>query len=238
MAAILPDIPTVEAAIVQMTNVFRDQHHLGAVRPNKKLSDAARAYAQYLAMSGRFSHTADGRQAGDRVASTGYAWCQVAENLALNLDSRGFESYTLANKAVQGWINSPGHRENLLSPYATEIGVGIARAPGNDPKYLSVQLFARPKDLEYEFQISNSTGQSVTYTFGGEQHVIEPSFAVTHTSCNPGELTFDAIGSGSAARPTAARYQASNGVVYVLKTDTNLGLRVDTAPLEKVDGHR
>jgi hypothetical protein len=233
MPAVLPDIPAVEIAIVEMTNAYRGENKLGDVRSNAALAAAARTYAKFLASSGQFSHTADGRGAGERIASAGYGWCQVGENLALHLDSRGFEARALAEKSVQGWINSPGHRENLLAPHMTEIGVGVVRAPGKDPKYISVQLFARPKSLEYEFQISNSSRESVSYTFGGETHEVKPSYAVTHTACSPGTLSFDKWGAGPSAKPLSMRYEASDGLVYVLKPDTAAGLRIDVAPLRK-----
>jgi hypothetical protein len=230
MPAIVPDAPTVEIAIVELTNAFRAENKLGAVKPNAALAAAARAYATYLANTGRFSHTADGRQAGERVQSTGYTWCQVGENLALHLDSRGFESRVLAKKSVEGWINSPHHRENMLAPHVTEIGVGVARAPGNEPKYISVQLFARPRSLQYEFQVSNTSQESVAYSFSGETHEVMPSFAVTHTACSPGVLSFYKVG----AKAVSLRYEAADGVVFTLKPDKALGVRVDVSPRQKV----
>jgi hypothetical protein len=235
MPAVLPDTPAVEIAIVEMTNTFRKQQRLDAVRPNVGLTAAARAYAAYLAKSGQFSHTADGREAGDRISAVGYAWCQMGENLALHMDSRGFEARALAEKSVQGWINSPGHRANMLTPYVTETGVGVARAPGSkDPKYISVQLFARPKSLEYEFQISNTSAEAVSYSFGGETHEVMPSFAVTHTSCMPSEVAFEKVGTGARAKALSMHYKASDGLVYVLKPDQASGLKVEVKPLEKV----
>ncbi len=231
MPAILTDIATVETEIVQMTNDFRGKHKLGDVRPNAELASAARAYAAYLAKSGAFSHTADGREAGDRVTSAGYEWCQVGENLALNADSGGFAALDLARKAVEGWINSPGHRANMLAPYATEIGVGVAKAPDKDPKFISVQLFARPKSLAYEFQISNSSREAVSYSFGGEEHEVRPSYAVTHTACAPSPLAFDKVGD----KAVAIRYQATGGVVYDLKADRKAGLKVEIRPLERAE---
>src|SRR5690606_22443535 len=106
MPAALPYLPNVEAATIELTMVYRGRQRLGDLKPNDALSEAARAYAVFLAKSGQFSHTADGRGAGERIASTGYAWCQVGENLAMHADSRGFLSRTLAEKAVEGWINS------------------------------------------------------------------------------------------------------------------------------------
>ncbi len=231
MTPTLPDLPAVEAAVIEMTNAFRAQQMLQDVQPNAQLTTAARAYAAYLAKNNAFSHTADGREAGDRVTAIGYQWCQVGENLALNLDSRGFASRDLAKKSVEGWINSPGHRENMLAPHATEIGVGVVRAPDKDPKFISVQLFARPKSMQYEFQISNSSKDTVTYSFGGETHQVAPSFAITHTACTPSPLTFDKAGS----KPVQARFEASDGVVYTLKPDKSKGLKVDVTAKQKVE---
>jgi hypothetical protein len=204
--------------VVDMTNTFRRQQKLDPIRPNATLTAAARAYAAFLAGTGEFSHTADGRQAGDRITAAGYAWCQMGENLAMHMEGHGFQSRDLAAKSVQGWINSPGHRANMLTPYVTETGVGVARAPGsNDPKYITVQLFARPKSLEYEFQISNTSTEAVSYSFEGETHEVMPSY-----------------GSGARAKSISMHYKASDGLVYVLKPDKATGLKVEVTPLEKV----
>ncbi|HEX2840274.1 CAP domain-containing protein [Hyphomicrobium sp.] len=230
MPAVLPDTPTVEAAIIEMTNAYRGKQKLGALTANADLTKAARAYAAYLAKNGQFSHTADGRQAGDRIASAGYVWCQVGENLALHVDSRGFESRVLAQKSVEGWINSPPHRANMVAPYMTDIGVGVARANNKDPKFISVQLFGRPQSLQYEFQVSNTTKQSVSYSFAGEEHEVQPSYAVTHSACNPSEISFDTFGS----KRLSMRYEALDGLVYKLKPDPASGVRVEITPLERL----
>ena len=146
--ATLPDLPQTEIAIVEMTNAFRKESRLGEVKPNAALTAAARAFAEYLAKTGKFAHEADGRQPAQRAEAAGYRYCLVAENLAMNLDSRGFETRALARAAVEGWKNSPGHRANMLQPTVTEIGVAVARAPDKDPKFISVQLFGRPEVAE------------------------------------------------------------------------------------------
>ncbi len=234
MPAVLPDTPVVESAIIAFTNAYRERQKLGTLTANPALTKAARAYAAYLAKSGQFSHTADGRQAGDRITSAGYAWCQVGENLAMHLDSRGFEARALAGKSVEGWINSPPHRANLVAPAMTEIGVGVARAPGKDPKFISVQLFARPQSLKVEFQISNTTREPVSYSFGGKAHEIKPRFAITHTSCAPGEISFDSFGGGLWPKALAMRYEAQDGLVYKLEPDATGGVRVAVSPRERV----
>jgi hypothetical protein len=234
MPAVLPDTPAVEAAIIEFTNAYRGRQKLGTLKANPALTKAARTYAAFLAKSGQFSHTADGREAGDRITSAGYAWCQIGENLALHVDSRGFEARALAQKSVEGWINSPPHRANLVAPHMTEIGVGVARAPDRDPKFISVQLFARPQSMQVEFQISNATREPVAYSFGGEAHEIKPRYAVTHTSCNPGEISFDSFGSGFWPKKLSMRYEARDGLVYRLEPDAAGGVRVAVTPLERV----
>lgn len=230
MPAVIPETPVVEAAIIELTNTFRGRQKLGALTANPELRAAARAYAAYLAKSGQFSHTADGRAVGDRITSAGYEWCQVGENLAMNLSSAGFESRALAQKSVEGWINSPPHRANLVAPDMTEIGVGVARAPGKDPKFISVQLFGRPQSLQYEFQISNTTRDSIGYAFGGETHELQPSHSMMHSACNPGEISFDTFG----GRRLSMRYQALDGLVYMLKPDAANGLKIEIAPIERI----
>lgn len=220
MTAILPDIPAVEVQVIEMTNRARAEQKLAPVKPDPKLSAAARAYAAFLARTNTFSHTADGRQSGDRINASGYRWCQMGENLASAQSSNGFAARELAAKAVEGWLNSPGHRKNLLSRDVTDIGVGTARVPSDSPKYVTVQLFARPQSLSYEFQISNATNTTVRYTFGGKSHEVKPSFAITHESCDPGTLSFE-LPAGS------RQFQPANGSVYVLSGDASGIVKVD-----------
>lgn len=125
----LPDLPQTEVAIVALTNALRKASALQEVKPNPALTAAARAFAAYLAKTGKFAHEADGRKPEDRAQAQGYQYCLVAENLAWNLNSRGFESAQLAREVVDGWKASPGHRENLLLQGATEIGVAVVRVP-------------------------------------------------------------------------------------------------------------
>lgn len=233
MSPDLPDLPKVEAAILEMTNAYRAQEGRGAVSVNVALQKAARQYAEHLARGKDFSHTADGREPAERAKSAGYRMCQIAENLSLNLDSRGFEARALARQAVEGWINSPGHRANLVAPSVTEIGIAVARAVDQHPKYVTVQLLARPQSLTLTFQISNDSERTVGYTFAGERHELAPHHAVTHESCEAGPISFEAAAEGR-AKALAARYEAKDGLVYTLKDDPARGLVVDVAPRKTI----
>jgi hypothetical protein len=233
MTTLVPDLPQVEIQVIEMTNRVRAEEKLAAVRPNPQLTSAARAYAAFLARSKDFSHTADGREAGERITAAGYEWCQVGENLASAESSAGFATRDLATRAVEGWLNSPGHRDNLMQPHVTETGVGVARATGGDPKFITVQLFGRPKSLSYEFQVSNSSKEPVTYTFGSETHEVRPSFAVTHTACMPGAIAFEKAASGGKSKPLTTRFEAIDGMVYVVKPDKD-GVKVEAQAKQKV----
>src|SRR5262245_37310696 len=110
----LPDLPRTEIAIIEMTNAFRKEHQLGTLKANAALAAAARAFALYLGKTGTFAHAADGRDPQARAEAAGYRPCLIAENLAFNLDSRGFATARLAREVVTGWQTSPPHRANLM----------------------------------------------------------------------------------------------------------------------------
>ena len=218
MAVLTPDIAKTELAIIELTNAFRAEQKLAPVQANPALTAAARAFAKFLASSDLFSHTADGRQPSDRVKAAGYTYCRTAENLALNLDSRGFVTAQLARDAVEGWKNSPGHRKNLVAPHVTEIGVGIAKSK-TEEKYLSVQLFGRPMSLQYSFKIINKVGVPVRYRTGGEQQSVGVRGIVTHTACDPDEITFDPA--------VALRFPTRDGDIFTLQPAPGGSVRVD-----------
>ncbi|HZA00732.1 MAG TPA: CAP domain-containing protein [Hyphomicrobiaceae bacterium] len=226
MTVLTPDIPLVESAMVEMTNAFRNDNQLAPLAVNAELTKAARAYAEFLAKSNRFSHTADGRQPADRITAAGYGACQVAENLASNLDSRGFETRQLARKAIEGWKRSPGHRKNMLLPHVTNVGIAVAKAKG-EQKYFSVQLFGRPQSLSYKFKINNEAAETIQYAFRDGTHEIKPRSLVTHTSCLPGEIAFRRAGNALTGHSLHARYRARDGDVYVLRSGDTGGIKID-----------
>ena len=209
---ITPDIPAAEAAIVATTNAFRKAHNLSALKPNAQLAAAARAYARSLAKMTILTHTANGTTPASRVKQAGYAYCEIAENLAMIYDSHGFTGPEYAQRAVAGWEKSPGHRKNMTMEYVTETGVGVATAGGADPRYIAVQLLGRPLALKYSFKIANKSPRAVSYAFAGQDHVAGQRTTITHTACVPGAITF-AI--DPKTKPVA-RYEARNGRVFTL----------------------
>lgn len=94
----------------------------GIVRPlgySPALQAAAEAQAEYLSRTGNFSHVGPGgSSAGDRVRSAGYRSCLTAENIA-----RGQPDI---RSVVATWMNSAGHRANILNAQVTQYGFAHA----------------------------------------------------------------------------------------------------------------
>lgn len=226
MAALAADLPKVEIAIVEMTNTFRAEQRLGPVKVDPRLSAAARTYAEFLAASSMFSHTADGRQHADRAKSAGYRFCMLSENLSYNFDERGFETSQLARNALEGWKKSPGHRRNLVAPEVTEIGVGVAKAKDSQ-KYYSVQMFGRPDSARYTFKIQNGLPQTVTYAFAGQRHTVAPREVVTHYPCAPAPVAFERAGPPLIGHALKGTYQTRDGDLFTLKPSPAGGVIID-----------
>ncbi|NJR64590.1 MAG: CAP domain-containing protein [Leptolyngbyaceae cyanobacterium CRU_2_3] len=103
--------------VVELTNNYRRQNGLAALTENSKLVAIAQAYSQTMATQDFFAHQGlDGSQPWDRMTAGGYKWFRSAENIAAG--------QLTPEEVVQGWIDSPGHRANLLDSRVKEIGVG------------------------------------------------------------------------------------------------------------------
>lgn len=133
-----PATAKMEAAIRQRINQIRQEQGLNPLQNNEKLAQVARNYSQQMARDKFFSHTgSDGSTLTTRVRAGGITYWAVGENL--------FKSTNVPEPvpfAVQGWMDSPGHRENILRPVFTETGIGVWRE-GNT--YYITQLFMRSR---------------------------------------------------------------------------------------------
>jgi uncharacterized protein YkwD len=119
-----------ERVVVRSTlcllNAERRRHGLRPLRLNQHLTRAARGHSQDMARHGYFDHTSrNGSSFVDRIRRTGYlsgagSW-KVAENIAWGTDHLG------SPRAItRAWMDSPGHRANILDGSYREIGIGVA----------------------------------------------------------------------------------------------------------------
>ncbi|MFF5445597.1 CAP domain-containing protein [Streptomyces sp. NPDC012888] len=111
------------ARVVALVNVERAKAGCPALTVNAKLTAAAQGHSKDMAAHGNMSHTgSDGSDPGTRITRAGYAWSTYGENVAYG--------YGTPEQVMAGWMNSPGHRRNILNCSFKEIGVGLAQ-PGN-----------------------------------------------------------------------------------------------------------
>ncbi len=187
----LGQLITAEAArrVVALTNAFRRQHNLQPTGPAPQLASAARYFADFMARTGKFSHSADGSEPAARAKRFGYEYCTVAENIAYVFSSEGTDTTELARRVVEGWQNSPGHRANMLNPNVTETAVAIAHSARTD-YYYAVQLFGRPKSQMVEFEVANRTGVAVEYTLDGKTFQLPTRATITHQVCKQPVVQF------------------------------------------------
>lgn len=126
--------------IIRQANAERARFRMPALRPNYRLGLAARNLAEYMARTGQFSHYAGGSNPSSRAAAQGYGSFMVTENIAMNYGGSSPPN-SVAARLMQQWMNSSGHRANLLSGGVNEIGVATARTP--DGRIYAVQVFGR-----------------------------------------------------------------------------------------------
>ncbi|WP_422752889.1 CAP domain-containing protein [Micromonospora sp. WMMD708] len=120
--------------VVDLVNAERAKAGCAAVTVDAKLTLAAQQHSQDQADHKTMTHTgSDGSNAGQRLDRAGYAWRTYGENVAWNQQTPA--------AVMQAWMNSSGHRANILNCAFTQIGVGVAN--GNGPYW--TQDFAAPR---------------------------------------------------------------------------------------------
>ncbi len=105
--------------MLRLVNVARAEAGCAALRNESRLTAAAQAHSEDMARQDYFDHNSlDGRSPFDRIAATGYP-SGSAENIAAGQQD--------AAAVVRGWLDSPGHRTNILACDSKDSGVGVAR---------------------------------------------------------------------------------------------------------------
>lgn len=184
-----PDLAVVPTMIISRTNVFRQAEDRAPLAINLDLTATAQDFANFMARTDRYGHTADGNHPAERATEHGYAYCIVAENIAYQYNSAGFTTEGLVQGFVRGWQRSPGHRENMLDPNVTETGVAVAQSEQSGYIY-AVQMFGRPQSAQFEFQITNMAETVIRYQLGDEEFRLPPRYTRTHQRCTPTQLTW------------------------------------------------
>lgn len=140
-----PVIPAFSSAItpaniISLTNQSRESYQLRDLSENLVLDKAAQIKADDMLARGYFSHnTPDGKTPWDFITGSGYGYIMAGENLAVN--------FTEAENVEQAWMDSPGHKANIVNKNFEEIGIGISQGEyqGHSAIFV-VQMFGTPAE--------------------------------------------------------------------------------------------
>jgi uncharacterized protein YkwD len=136
-AASPADTASFASEVVDLVNIERAKAGCPLLAVDNTLTSVALAHSTDMAVSGFFTHTnLLGQTPGDRMTAAGYVWRQEAENIAGGQRNPA--------EAVTSWMNSPGHRANILTCSLCETGVGYYYSRTSQYGHYWTQVFAVP----------------------------------------------------------------------------------------------
>ncbi len=141
--------------VIQETNSQRDKKGLPPLRENLQLDKSARLKMQDMFNKQYFEHESpDGKGPSDLADEVGYEYLMVGENLAEG-------SFQSDLDLVQAWMDSPGHRANILHNKFQEIGVAVGKGKFEGRTvWIAVQSFGVPASVC--IHPSNSSQQKIS----------------------------------------------------------------------------
>lgn len=119
-----PAAPSGTAAqVIALVNKERAAAGCGPLKEDSQLRNAAQGHSDDMARRDYFEHTdPDGGDPGTRTTAAGYRWSTYGENIA--------KGQQTPESVMNSWMNSPGHRANILNCSFKDIGVGVHQGPG------------------------------------------------------------------------------------------------------------
>lgn len=107
------------AALLVAHNEQRAQNGVGPMQLDSRLNEAAQKHSNYQAALHWMTHLGEGGFAA-RIARTGFSSGPIGENVA-------WESNPSVSSVMTMWMDSPGHRRNILDPNFVAVGFGVAK---------------------------------------------------------------------------------------------------------------
>lgn len=198
--------------LVNLTNLRRAEAGLEPLTLNGQLSQAAQLKANDMFAKNYWAHTApDGTTPWVFIKSAGYEYIYAGENLA-----RGF---TNASDAVDAWMASPGHKDNMLSKNYSEIGFAVSA--GNltgDETVLIVEMFgSRPSSAPAIG--SSQTQQAPIVTQSLPSVTPLPTFIVSALETTPVPTIIPTVVPTTVVRPLAEAQPTSAFFVASIKKE-------------------
>ena len=134
----IPDqssVKALEAEVIRLVNIERSKKGLQALKADWEISRVARYKSQDMINKKYFSHTSPTYGSPFKMLETfGIRFSSAGENIAYGQQTPA--------AVMNSWMNSSGHRANILSPSYTHIGVGLAKSSSG--VYYWTQMFTKP----------------------------------------------------------------------------------------------
>lgn len=132
----------IETGIHQKINAERAKAGLPALSLNAELSSLARAHSADMLSNNYFAHdNASGCSSSCRLTNAGFLWNMSGENIYV-MSGYAIAVDRVVEMAIESWMGSAGHRENILNPDFTEEGIGIAY---EGTRLYATEDFAQPR---------------------------------------------------------------------------------------------
>lgn len=123
-----------ETRVIELTNAERKKVQAAGLKPDPVLMKLARAHAATMARLDQIGHDLEGKTFSQRMEQAKYQAARAGENVA--------QGQRTPAEAVAGWMQSPGHKGNILQTDYTRTGVGTATSKSG--KVYWTQIFAKP----------------------------------------------------------------------------------------------
>ena len=124
----LRDVGRARAEMLAQVNELRRKAGVRELKMSPDLQQAAQAHAQDMLARGYFAHKSpSGTSVRERSREAGYAWTTIGENIA--------EGQMSVKEVVTTWMNSPGHRRNILDTNFRDLGIGLVIGKGRNGEY-------------------------------------------------------------------------------------------------------
>lgn len=138
--------------VATLSNKNREEANLKSLTYNTVLEEAARQKAEDMMIRGYFAHTSpEGLTPWHWIKEAGYSYEYAGENLAINFSD--------SVDVTKAWMESPGHRANILSSHFTEIGVATVKGyVGGRETVFVVEMFGKPLERAIVFNDKKEVG--------------------------------------------------------------------------------
>lgn len=214
-----------EQQVIDLVNQERTSRGLNPLKRSQGLTMAARYQAADMSQDNYFSHDTFDRQGGNLVKKCG-PWERIANYYSGANGENAAAGYGTPQSVMNGWMNSSGHRANILNPSTVSIGVGFYQGSGDYHSYW-VQDFGTKIDTT-SAPTSGFLPENLTFTYSIPDQKLYPSYQ-NFTLVNDGSSdpfswqvstsgSFFAVTPGSGTTPTQIRVTPENFDSYQADT--------------------